>query len=177
MIILVLDTTIEYLDTSPKYPNPPRFRFRARFVSVIVQASINNIYEKTEHHYYGMNDVEKACAEYTKKYRGMTVGDLCRHFDLQIPQGTNKQIIEKIIARMFGGTKKISKIEQFAKFGLHGQTVVITQKLQEYFPTFYTKSQMEKVLLIFLLRGRKSKTKRVDLTVDVYGFRIRGGAR
>ena len=26
--------------------------------------------------------------------------------------------------------------------------------------------------MIFLLSGRKSKTKRVDLTVDVYGFRV-----
>lgn len=46
-----------------------------------------------------------------------------------------------------------------------------------------------KFFLIFLRSGRKSKTKRVDLTVDIYGFRvynesiviygfrIRGGAR
>lgn len=125
----VLNRELEYLDTAPKYPNSPRFRFRRRFVTVIVQKSINNTYENTGRHYLGLEDVERECAEYTKRYKGKTVKSLCKTFG--IPTDTiNKQIIDKLIARMFGGqeAKKISNIEQLAKLGLQGQTVVMTEK-------------------------------------------------
>ena len=122
----VVNKNLEYLDTSPKYPNAPRFRFRARFVTVIVQSSINNTYERSDRHYFGINDVEKECIEYTRRYKGMTLNELCREFGVD-NNISCKQAGEKIIAKMFGGTKKISQIEQLAKFGLNGQIVVLNK--------------------------------------------------
>nr|WP_288978416.1 MutH/Sau3AI family endonuclease [uncultured Blautia sp.] len=122
----VVNKQLEYLDTSPKYPNSPRFRFRARFVTVIVQSSINNTYEQSNRHYLGINDVEKECREYTRRYRGKTLNELCREFGVDNNLSC-KQAGEKIIAKMFGGTRKISQIEQLAKLGLHGQIVVLNK--------------------------------------------------
>ena len=122
----VVNKQLEYLDTSPKYPNAPRFRLRARFVTVIVQSSINNIYERSDRYYLGINDVEKECMEYTRRYKGKILNELCREFGVDNHLNC-KQAGEKMIAMMFGETKKISQIEQLAKFGLHGQTVVLNK--------------------------------------------------
>ena len=54
------------------------------------------------------------------------MNELCREFGVDNHLNC-KQAGEKMIAMMFGETKKISQIEQLAKFGLHGQTVVLNK--------------------------------------------------
>lgn len=127
-----LNSQLVYLDTAPKYPHPPRFRFRRRFVTMLVQEKFGKKLklETVPGTYHGYNEVYKKCHEITSEHKGKTFEDLCAFYDIDITGKTNDQIksyAEQIVIRMFGGeASKISKIDLFVRFGLIGKTVAIT---------------------------------------------------
>ncbi len=126
----IINKKTTYLDTAPKYPNPPRFRLRRRVVTVIVQETFGENLEKLPDRYLSMSDIEKKCANISNKFGEQTLIKILSSFDFDINQKSNiKQLAEQAIVRMFGGkSKKISKIEVFRKFGYIGKTMVLTSK-------------------------------------------------
>ena len=128
----VINSQLVYLDTAPKYPHAPRFRFRRRFVTMLVQKKFgkNLKLEELPDTYHGYSEVYSKCHEITLKYKDKTFGQLCADFEINIEGKNNKEIksyAEQIVVKMFGGdAKKISKIDLFVKFGLIGKTVAIT---------------------------------------------------
>lgn len=127
----IINKKTTYLDTAPKYPNPPRFRLRKRVVTVIVQQTFGETLEKLPDRYLSMSDIEKKCAEISKKFTGLSLIKILNDFDIIIDttKKFNKQLAEQAIVRMFGGkSKKISKIEVFRKFGYIGKTIVLSHK-------------------------------------------------
>ncbi|WP_302955768.1 hypothetical protein [Faecalitalea cylindroides] len=76
-----------------------------------------------------MSDIDKKCAEISKKFGGQTLIKILNNFDFDTTKKFRKQLAEQAIVRMFGGkSKKISKIEVFRKFGYIGKTIVLTSK-------------------------------------------------
>ena len=120
------------LDTAPKWPNPPRFRFKRTFVSCIYRDHLDRRRKKKlevlPEKYVEVRDIENKCGELTSLYRGKTVGWLRRHFGLEVASDF-KAIAEPVIVKMFGGTKKkMRDIELFAKIGLLGKSIVLTKR-------------------------------------------------
>ncbi len=126
----VINDYLVYLDTAPKYPNPPRFRFRRRFVTMLVQQKFGKRLEALPDFYHGYSEVYKKCHEITSMHKGKTLKELCDFYHIDIEGKTTVQIksyAEKIVVKMFGGkSSKISNIELFANFGLIGKTIAIT---------------------------------------------------
>lgn len=125
-----LRKTLMLLDTAPKWPNRPRFRFKRSFVTSILQrhlAKKRGIKERLPTHYVKMLDIHDKCESLVLKYRGKTVQWLCEHFGIKASREL-KSIAEPIIVRMFGGKhSKMRDIELFSKIGLIGKSIVLTE--------------------------------------------------
>lgn len=122
------------LDTAPKWPNNPRFRFKRAFVNTFVQEwyakarGLKEPYEKLPNDYLNYRQIDEKCHALASKYKGEKVGSLFEQLKISKKAGPAKQDSERIIVKMFGGAaSKMSKIEVFSKFGLIGKTLVLTR--------------------------------------------------
>ncbi|MBS7311433.1 MAG: MutH/Sau3AI family endonuclease [Treponema sp.] len=116
-----------FIDTAPKWPNPPRFRLKRTVVSNIVQKHFNGSLEQLPKAYDTYADIDKACHEITEKYKNKTVVDLMKEFAIE--GKIDKGIGERLVVKMFGGNaKKMQDIDLFCKIGLLGKTIVLTEK-------------------------------------------------
>lgn len=121
------------LDTAPKWPNKPRFRFKRSFVTTIylrhvAQAKQKEVLKRSHGGYESVQDIMDECSSIATRYKGKTVKWLCNHFGIA-PKKKLKSIAEPIIVKMFGGTrKKMHDIDLFSKVGIVGKSIVFTQK-------------------------------------------------
>lgn len=118
-----------YIDTAPKWPNPPRFRLKRQVVTSIVQNHFSGSLEQLPGRYSSYDDIDRKCHELAQAYRGKTIEELVESLDVAWPEdkGQRKNCAERIIVRMFGGTtERISKIELFQKIGLNSKTITVT---------------------------------------------------
>lgn len=117
-----------YIDTAPKWPNPPRFRLKRSVVSTIVQQHFGNKLEQLPHKYTSFDEIDAQCRTYTIRYKGWTIDEMAHDLGVSLDK-YNKSIVEQLIVRMFGGhAKKMQKIELFSKIGLLAKSVVLTPK-------------------------------------------------
>lgn len=117
------------IDTAPKWPNPPRFRLKRRFVSTLVEECFGAEYDKLPHTYTSFSDIDRKCHELKEHYQGKTVADLFALLNIMTGSSTAKQNSERVIVRMFEGTAKtMNKVEVFSKFNLIGKSIVLTQQ-------------------------------------------------
>lgn len=127
-----LNRELVYLDTAPKYPHPPRIRFRKRLMTIIVQQKFGQRLAPLPGRYWSYEDVYNKCHEITHQYGGLTVAQLLQYFSIDTEGKTPAQIksyAEKVVVNMFGGeAKKISDIKIFNDFGLIGKMVALTPK-------------------------------------------------
>lgn len=115
-----------YLDTSPKYPNPPRFRFKNSFVTAIAaeyftgpRADLPLI--------QSMSDLDRALAGFADSWRGKTLGEIARECGIQRPSG--KSLAEQALVRMFTGRPgKMSSINLFSKASIQFKSITLTSK-------------------------------------------------
>lgn len=114
-----------YIDTSPKWPNRPRFRLKKSVVTTIVQDHFGESLEQLPKKYHSYSEIYDTCHELTKKYKGKSIQEL---IDLLHIKKMSKSIGEQIIVKMFGGTsKKMNDIELFNKVGIIGKTITLTE--------------------------------------------------
>lgn len=117
-----------YIDTAPKWPNPPRFRLKRTFVSSIAQEHFGEKLEQLPGKYTTFKSIDETCHELTLKYGQKTVKELKNTFNIP-GKRINKSIGEKIIIKMFGGqSKQMQQIELFRKSGIIGKTITLTKK-------------------------------------------------
>lgn len=116
-----------FIDTAPKWPNPPRFRLKRTVVSNIVQKHFNGSLEQLPKTYDTYAEIDKACHDITIKYKNKSVSELMKEFE--IDGKIDKGIGERLVVKMFGGNaKKMQDIDLFSKIGLLGKTIVLTEK-------------------------------------------------
>ena len=123
-----------YIDTAPKWPNPPRFRLKRTVVTTIVQKYFNKLkYINLPETIESFKEFDMKLHEITNKYKGKNVKQLIDIFGIKInnPKKLNKAIAEKIIVNMFGGsTSKLNKIALFSNAGINAKTISLTSKGQ-----------------------------------------------
>ena len=123
-----LRSKLMYIDTAPKWPNPPRFRLKRSFVTTMVQNYFGTKTEILPETVSKYSDIDKKCAEIEKQYSGLTVGELASKLNLQTKL-INKSIGEQLVIKMFNGTSgKMNEIDIFKKSGLLGKTIVLTSE-------------------------------------------------
>ena len=120
------------LDTAPKWPHNPRFRFKKSFVTTIYLRHAASQEQKevlTRRHggYESIQDIVDECSDIVNQYKGKTVEWLCHHFGI-VPTKELKSIAEPIIVKMFRGTrKKMNDVDLFSKVGIVGKSIVFTE--------------------------------------------------
>ena len=123
-----------YIDTAPKWPNPPRFRLKRSVVTAIVQEYFSGKKVKLEviRALTGIEALNNACREKTLLYKGKTLEEIALEFHLPTTNEEGKPIKalgEQVIVRMMGGrSKKINKIDLFNKAGIVGKTIILSNK-------------------------------------------------
>lgn len=121
-----------YLDTSPKWPNRPRFRLKASLVTQMARERLDDdmgmipdqgglsSMSELKAHLHGISD---ACA-------GQTLEELAVPFNLPIKTKSgreNKSLAEQVVVRLFTGhAGKISQVPLFAKAGIVFKTMTLT---------------------------------------------------
>lgn len=115
------------LDTAPKWPHPPRFRFKRSFVTSIIQSYFGEKLEQLPDECASFMEIDAKCHELTMQYGGKTIKELAEVFGLS--ESVNKAIGERIAVKMFGGNNtKLGRIKLFGEAGLIGKTIVVTGK-------------------------------------------------
>ena len=121
----LLNGELMVLDTAPKYPNPPRFRFKSSFARAFVEEWLGiEERKKLATPITKFSDIDKKCHEITEKFKGCTFIDMLKSFGITDLKLDNKAKAEQLVIRMFGQTaNKINDISDFAKIGLNAHTV------------------------------------------------------
>ncbi len=123
-----LRSELVYIDTAPKWPNPPRFRLKRQFVSSIVQEHFGDKLEQLPLSIKSYSDLDKQLRKITNKFKGKTLKELADYFDIDNKKN-EKSIAERIVVKMFGGkSKKISQIDFFKKANVSVKTITLTKK-------------------------------------------------
>lgn len=121
-----LNPQMMYLGTAPKYPNPPRFRLKNSVVTTMWRIAEGRSYERIEDEPSTFAELDERCHELARAYAGMTVGELALALGYE-GNLSSKAVSEALVVRMFGGkSKKLSKVEVFAKAGISCKTVAVT---------------------------------------------------
>ncbi len=108
------------VDTSPKYPNPPRFRLKRAMVTVIARKKFGaKRYVALPKAYASFNAVDDELRHQTARFKGMTMAEIAE--ELGCPSKA-KNAAEMIFVRMFGASGKINDVELFAKAGVQVKT-------------------------------------------------------
>ena len=122
------------LDTAPKWPEKPRFRFKRSFVNTIYLRHVEDpkkqkeVLRRAHGGYESVQDIVDECKNIVRNYKGKTVGWLCKRFGITASKGL-KSVTEPIIVGMFGGTrKKMNDIDLFSKVGIIGKSIVLTKR-------------------------------------------------
>lgn len=118
-----------YIDTAPKWPNPPRFRLKRQVVTNIVQKHFGDKLEQLPGRYNGYKDIDNKCHSITTQDVGKTVEELVAQYDIAVKdiKKLSKSINEAVIVKMFGGqSKKLNQIELFSRFGIIGKSITMT---------------------------------------------------
>lgn len=118
---------LSVIDTAPKWPNPPRFRLKASFVTAIYNKYAGITFDDLPDNIRGLGELDRECHRLAALYGGKTVAELFQIF--AINSRPAKSDGEAVTVRMFGGSaKKMSKVEIFAKFDVHAKSLVLTKR-------------------------------------------------
>lgn len=118
-----------YIDTAPKWPNPPRFRLKRQVVTNIVQNHFGNKLEQLPESYNGYKDIDDKCRRITEQDAGKTVEELVIQYSIAVKniKILSKSINEAVVVKMFGGqSKRLNRIELFSRFGIIGKSITMT---------------------------------------------------
>ena len=118
-----LNRKLLYTDTSPKWPNKPRWRLKRSTVSAMVKEHFTGDLEHLPTLLSSYDDIESECRSLRRDYAGATIAELAKElrYDGLL---TGKSVAEGIVVRMFGGhSKKMSRLDAFAKVGIQCKTI------------------------------------------------------
>lgn len=125
-----------YMDTAPKYPNPPRFRLKRKVLTAIIQ---NYFFKKpfkpltNDKRFKNLNELDSILNNFTCKYKDKSIKNIAKSIGLELKKNSegkvSKSITEKILTSAFGvKTGKLRNIDTFAKIGMLPKTVTLTAK-------------------------------------------------
>lgn len=114
-----------YIDTAPKYPHPPRFRFKRSFVNVIVKQYFSGKESGLDAIYSSYDSFYGKCHDITCMYGNKSIRQIAT--ELGIPVKETKSLAEYTLVRMFGGKgRKLNNIDFFKKFSIHIKSITLS---------------------------------------------------
>lgn len=120
-----LNRKLLYTDTSPKWPNKPRWRLKRSTVTSMVKEHFSKELERLPVLLTSYEDIERVCRDIRVDFAGSTVETIARELGYE-GKLTGKSVNEGLVVRMFGGkAKKLSKVDAFAKAGIGCKTIVL----------------------------------------------------
>lgn len=123
-----LRNELEFIDTAPKYPHPPRFRIKRNVVSMMYRKLRGEKLVILPNDVTNLEMLDKLCAQLTDKYSGRTTRELMKEFDIPFTESGKvpKNAHEKIVVSMLGAKgEKINNLELFVRTGLIAKTVTL----------------------------------------------------
>lgn len=120
-----------YLDTAPKYPNNPRFRFKRAFVNTIIQQDQGTKFEVLtgENNFKNLNELKPILSRFSKQFMDKSIKNISTSLGISLGKKPPKSIAEKILATFIGAnSKKLQRIEIFSKMGIIPKTIVLNEK-------------------------------------------------
>lgn len=123
-----LNRSLLYTDTSPKWPNKPRWRLKRSTVTALVKEHFaRNEFERLPVRIGSYLDIEQLCRDIRADYEGSTVEELAHELGYS-GSLSGKSVNEGLIVRMFGGSgKKMSRIDAFVKAGIQCKSVTLAK--------------------------------------------------
>lgn len=121
-----------YLDTSPKWPNRPRFRLKASLVTQMARERLDDGMRMIPDQggLSSMNALKAHLHGISGTYAGQSLEGLAVPFNLPLKTKSgreNKSLAEQVVVRLFTGhAGKISQVPLFAKAGLVFKTMTLT---------------------------------------------------
>jgi len=122
-----------YMDTAPKYPNPPRFRLRRSVVSTIVQKHLKKDFKRSYIYtkFSSYDDLKKILHTFTHEHKGKNIVQVANDLRIELTRNkkgiVNKSVTERVLTAAFGASSgKLRKIEVFAKIGIIPKTIAIS---------------------------------------------------
>lgn len=125
-----INSQLLLIDTSPKYPNPPRFRFKNSFVTAIASAHFGGRRRESES-VRSMRELEGCLARYAGLHAGKTLREIAYDLGVAIAESdkTGKSVVGQILVRMFTGRSgKVNSIPLFKKASIEFKSVVLTSR-------------------------------------------------
>lgn len=123
----LINRELLYLDTSPKYPNPPRFRFKNSFVTAIAEEHFGTAgIDATA--ITSMKDIDNHLATCRERFARKTIAQIAEALGLKLAQGKPaKSLTEQAIVQMLTGHPgKLRNVELFTKASITCSSVTIT---------------------------------------------------
>lgn len=111
------------IDTSPKYPNPPRFRLKRATVTVIARKRLGQRMLQTARPYTSFDEVDEELRGICARFQGMSLAQMADEIGYRPSPG--KSTAEQVFTRLFGPGGKIGDIEVFAKTGVEVKTAKV----------------------------------------------------
>lgn len=114
------------LDTAPKWPNPPRFRFKRAFVTDMVKQHFGGCRSEEDlEDFRSMNELEALCHATSERYRGMTIRELVNELNVNVNRA-RKSVSEQIIIKMLGGgVTKMRDVDILGRYSIVPFSIVL----------------------------------------------------
>lgn len=185
-----LRSQLMLIDTAPKYPNPPRFRLKRSFATVIA----NNCFskkkelEKLATPITKYTDIDAKCEELNKAYVGKSFAEIAESLD--IPLNGAKNFAEFVVLKMFGSkANSLNKIDDFAKIGLIAKSLPLNYKgipkesMKMFMPDFeewtneesfeesFLRDYFAEHQFLFIAYQYKDKAERDINSIEFVGFK------
>lgn len=107
------------IDTSPKYPNPPRFRLKRAVVTLIARKMDfikSGKLQTLPIAYTSFDAIDRKLHELAAMYSGMNGAQIAERLGVELSPGKNAA--EALFVAMFGGSGKINNIDLFVEAGI-----------------------------------------------------------
>jgi len=124
-----------FMDTAPKYPNPPRFRLKQSVVGAIAQKHFGKGFELLQggNRFNTYEGLYRILRSFTSEHRGRSINDIASSLSLEMnrnKQGVvNKSIAERVLTAAFSaGSGRLRDIDTFAKIGTIPKTITMSAK-------------------------------------------------
>ena len=194
-----LRSQLMLIDTAPKYPNPPRFRLKRSFATVIANSYFTKqSLEKLKNPITKYADIDAKCEELNKTYAGKNFAEIASLLGVTLKTRTNrghdsyeaKNFAEFVVLKMFGSeVNSLNKIDDFVKIGLIAKSLplknngVPKESMKMFMPDFndwvnedsfedsFLRDYFSEHQFLFIVYQYKDKDNKNPQTIEFVGFK------